>query len=96
MFSACQCGYQHDERGLRQVEVCDQAVQNLELVAWINENVRPAAACADRAVLGCCGFQRPAACRTDTDNASAILLRLINHISSVFFDAVKLRMHMMI
>ena len=31
MFSACQCGYQHDERGLRQVEVCDQAVQNLEL-----------------------------------------------------------------
>ena len=78
------------------MEVCDQAVQNLELIARIDENVGPAAARADRAVLSRCGFNRPAACRTDTDDASAIFLRLINHISSVFFDAVKLRMHMMI
>ena len=54
------------------MEVCDQAVQNLELVARIDENVGPAAARADRAVLSRCGFNRPAACRTDTDDASSM------------------------
>ena len=96
MFSACQCRYQHDECGLRQVEVCDQTVQNLELVARIDENVGPAAARADRAVLSRCGFNRPAACRTDTDDASAIFLRLIDHVGGIFLDTIELRVHMMI
>lgn len=74
MFSACQCRYQHHQSGLWQMEVRDQAVQNLELIARIDENVGPAAARADRAVLSRCGFNRPAACRTDTDDASTIFL----------------------
>ena len=38
-----QRGYQHDQGGFRKVEIGDQTVDHLELVAWINENLSPAA-----------------------------------------------------
>lgn len=68
-----------------------QAVQNLELVARIDENVGPAATRADRAVLSRCGFNRPTACRSDTDDASTIFLRLIDHVGGIFLDTIELR-----
>ena len=36
--------HQHHQRGLRQVEIGDETVQRLELVARIDEDVRPARA----------------------------------------------------
>ena len=41
VLPARQGGHQHDEGGLGQVEVGDKAVQHLELVAWVDEDIGP-------------------------------------------------------
>ena len=41
----------HQQSGLRQVEIGDQAVQYLELVAGVDENIRPPAACPQISIL---------------------------------------------
>ena len=39
MLAACQRGNQHHQSGLRQMEVCDQAVQNLEFVTRMDKDI---------------------------------------------------------
>ena len=43
MFASCESGYEHNKRGLRKMEVCDQAVQDLKLVSRVDEDLGPAA-----------------------------------------------------
>ena len=43
VFLPGQGGHQHKQGGLRQVEIGDQSVNDLELVARIDEDVCPAA-----------------------------------------------------
>ena len=44
MLSSCQCRHQHHESGLRQVEVGDQPIQDLEFISRIDEDLCPATA----------------------------------------------------
>ena len=43
MLASCESGYEHNKRGLRKMEVCDQAVQDLKLVSRVDEDLGPAA-----------------------------------------------------
>ena len=61
-------GNQHNERALRQVEVCDQAVNGVQLDTGINKNARVATAGYDLAVAVPDGFQRAAAGCADSNN----------------------------
>ena len=54
---AIQCGNEHDQGALRQVEVGDQAVDAVELDARVQENGGIAAAGANLAVLGRYSFK---------------------------------------
>ena len=44
--------YQHQQRGLGQVKIGEQRIDNLELVRWVDENVRPAMLRFDRRAAG--------------------------------------------
>ena len=51
VIPAGQCTDQHHQRGLRQMEIGDQCIDHLELIARIDKNVRPAALCGKRTVI---------------------------------------------
>jgi len=60
MLTARQGGHQHDQGGFRQVEIGDQGVRGLEVVAGIDEDIRPSGAGLHGAVLPRPGFHRAA------------------------------------
>ena len=39
IFAACQRGDQHKKRGLREVEICDKGVCNLEAVTGVDKDI---------------------------------------------------------
>lgn len=41
MVVACEGGDEHNQRALRQVEICNQPLHGLKLVAGVDENIRP-------------------------------------------------------
>ena len=51
------CGYEHYESGFREMEVCDQAVQNLKFVSRIDKDLSPAASGFQDPVIAGCRFQ---------------------------------------
>ena len=69
MVIARKGGHQHDERALRQMEIGDERVHRTELIAGIDEDIRPGALFRERAVRLGQRFQRPAGCRADADDA---------------------------
>ena len=83
MLPACQSGYQHDEGGLRQMEVGDKGIQHLEAVARIDEDVGPAGTLGHGAVLGGKGLDGTAGGGTHTDDPTAVFLRLIDDVRRV-------------
>ena len=44
-FFSGQCGHQHQQCRLRQMEICDQGIDTLELIARIDKDLGPAAGC---------------------------------------------------
>ena len=57
VFPSCECGHEHDKRGFRKVEVCDQAIQDLKLVSRIDKDLSPAASGFQDPVIAGCRFQ---------------------------------------
>ena len=78
------------------MEIGDEAVQNLELVAGVDEYAGPAALRLQHAVLIRSGFHGAAAGGADADNAAAVLLCLIDNIRRLLGHDVELGMHVMI
>ena len=62
---------QHNQSAFRQVEVCHQAVNSVQLYTGVQENIGSTAARDNLAVLGPDGFQRAAAGGTDSNYAMA-------------------------
>src|SRR6266852_1399270 len=85
--------HQHEQRGLRQMEVGKHPFYYLEVIAWINENVGFARFCFDapRTVLGRI-FQSADRGSTDGDDAASVVHSLIDLRSCVGGDRVRLGM----
>ena len=78
------------------MEVGNQAVNHLELIAWINKDVRPAASCMKNTLIIRCRFQGTAAGGSHRYDLSTSLLCLIDQLRLIFFHDIELGMHMMI
>ena len=66
------------------MEVCNKAVNALEFIARIDENIRPALAFLNFSVERCDRFKRAAACCSDRDYAAAVCLCFINKLGGFF------------
>ena len=77
------------------MEVRHQLIDKAELVAGIDEDIRPVATGSQRAVSAC-GFQRAYCRRADSNYTSALGLRLINSVSSLLRNGVELLMHLVV
>ena len=51
IFSACKSGNEHNKRTFREMEIGDQALDTLELITGIDENIRPAGTFLNRTVI---------------------------------------------
>ena len=69
---------QHDERGLRQVEIRHECIHHLEAVARVDVDARPACGRLHVSVLLRPALERAARRCTDADHASAARLRLVD------------------
>ena len=64
-------GNQHYQRAFGKVEICDKAVEHLELIAGVDEYVGEAVAGSDLSVLRRHALKRAAGGRADGDHAAA-------------------------
>ena len=74
MLPPRQSGHEHNECGLRQMEIGDQAGQDLKLIPGINKDLRPSAAGFEPSVFICRRFDGTAACGSHADHTLSILL----------------------
>lgn len=96
MFFSGQGGDQHDKGGLREVEVGNQAVYDLEPVTGIDENIGPAASRLSDAVLCGGGLQRTEARSSDGNDLPAFFLCLIDESGLILLHHIELRVHMVL
>ena len=88
---------QHDQGALRQVEVGNQAIQHLELVARIDKDVGVARLLVQRQTLtGSQCFQRAAAGGTHSNHPSALLFGLIDEVGGALRQIIMLRVHLVV
>ena len=78
MLAARERRDQHDERGLRQVEIRHECIHHLEAVARVDVDARPACGRLHVSVLLRPALERAARRCTDADHASAARLRLVD------------------
>ena len=78
------------------MEIRDQAVNHLEFVSRIDKNIRPVIVLANFAAFLCDRFNRAAARSADSDHASAVFLRLVDGIGSLFRHVIMLAMHFVV
>ena len=93
MLPSCQRRYQHDERGLRQVEIGDQRVHDLKAIAGIDEDIRPAGAGPHGAILRRLRLHGAAACGTHADDPAAVFLRLVDKVCRLLRDDTVFAVH---
>ena len=96
LLPARQGAYQHDERRLRQVEIRDQAVQDLEPVPRIDKDTGPVALRVDDALVIRRGLDGPAAGGADADDPAARSLHRVDPIRRVLGDDIELRVHVVL
>lgn len=78
-----QSGHQHNQGRFRQVEIGDQAIDHLEFVAWIDENLGPATSRLQDSILSCGRFQCTAAGSSNCDHAAAVFLGVVDQLRLV-------------
>ena len=78
-------GHQHQQGGFRQMEVGDQGVHDLEMVAGVDEDFGPAASCFQDTVFVRGGFQGSAAGGADADNTATGGFGIVDKLGLVFF-----------
>ena len=93
VFAPRQCGNQHDECALRQVEIRHERVDAAELIAGVNKNIRPAGSGAHGAVRLRKALQRPARSGADRDDAAANGLRFVDDLRRLLRHHAKFRVH---
>lgn len=96
MVFAGEGGDQHDQGAFREVEVGDEGVYGFELVAGVDEDVRPAGLGGEGAVGAYQGFQGTAGGGAHADDAAAGCLGLVEDIRCLLIDHAKLAVHMMV
>ena len=78
------------------MEVCNQSVHDLELIARINENVRVPFASLDLAKKGGDALHRPAGGGTHADDPSPGCLGLVDQVCRFLGHGVMLTVHFML
>ena len=87
---------EHDEGGFWQVEVGDDGVDDLEVVAGVDEDASPAALAGDLVFGGGGGLEGADARRADGDDAVPGLLGLHDELGGLVGDAVVLLVHLVL
>lgn len=96
MVLAGERGHQHQQRGFRKMEIRDQGVHGLEAVSRIDEDVRPAAALPEHAVIIGGRLQRTAARCAYADDPPALFPDGIDRFCSLRIDHIEFAVHMML
>ena len=78
------------------MEIGDQGVDHLKLVARIDKDLCPAAFCLKDTIFICGRLQGPAACGSHRDYPFSRLFRIVDQFCLIFFHHIELGMHMMI
>ena len=89
-------GNQHDQRGLRQVEVGDQGVHGLEAVAGVDEDVGPAGLFGKVTVPVGKAFDGPAGGGPHTDDPAPLGPGLVQQGGGLGGEHAELRMHVVV
>ena len=87
---------QHDERGLRQVEIRDKRIHHLEAVAGIDVDIRPARARLHVPILLCPALKRAAGGGADADHTPAIFPCLVDERRRLRRDDAVFAVHTML
>ena len=87
---------QHNQSAFRQVEVCHQAVNSVQLYTGVQENIGSTAARDNLAVLGPDGFQRAAAGGTDSNYAMAAGACCVDGLGCSIIHAVPFGVHLVL
>ena len=87
---------QHDQCGLGEMEVGNQAVQNAEAITGVDEDFGVAALRAQCSVLIRRGFEGAAARRADTYNATARRLCAVHSLCGFLAHHIELLVHMVL
>ena len=96
MFPACQGGHQHDKRTLRQMEVGDQGIHDLEAVAWINEDIGPSGFGLHMAILFRPALQGTAGSGAHADYAPTGSFGAIDEVCRFLRNHTVLAVHIMV
>ena len=84
---------QHDEGRFRQMEVGDQRIHALKLIARIDEDIGPAGGRRHGAIRKCCGLDGTTAGGAGTDDTMALCVGAIDLIRFRLLDDVVLAVH---
>ena len=95
MFFSCKGRNQHQQRGLRKMEIGDQSVNRFKFIAWINKDLCPATSGFYDSVFSGCGLQGTAAGSSHGNHSSTVFLCVIDQFRLIFLHNIKFRMHMM-
>ncbi len=95
VLTAGEGGHHHDEGGFWKVEIRDDGIDHVPLIARIDIELRPAAAALKDTALTS-GLQCADRGRADSDDAAAFGSRSIHFFRSFFTDRVPLLMHFMV
>ena len=97
LLIAVESGNQHNQRAFRQMKIGNQPIYTPERKTWIDENIRPPAACANFSIMiACNAFQCAAAGRSHCDHAPTLLFGILDQLRSFFRHPIMLGMHVMI
>ena len=96
VLATCERGDEHNERALRQVEVRNERVERFELIARVDEDLRPRGFFTERAVGFHERFDCPAGCCADADDAVAALMRFVEKLCRLGAHHAELAVHMMV
>ena len=94
MVSSCKCGYEHHQCRFRQMEVCNQPVHHLELVARIDKDIRVAAAGFHMSVRFRSALYSTTARRTDTNHTVSGCFGMVDFIRRFLGHLIKFCVHM--
>ena len=75
------------------MEIGNQAIQNAEAIARVDEDFGVTALGPERSVLIRCGFERPATRRADTHNATARRLCAVHGLCGFLAHHIELLVH---
>ena len=86
--------HQHDQRAFGKVKIGDKAVENFELIARVDEDIRETLAGLYFTVLCCHALQRAAGGGADCDNTAAVRFRFVDQASGFLGNFVMLAVHL--